>query len=456
MIPATPAAFKLMMDGSAAFADMEERGMRIDVTYLKNTIAWVKGKIAELTRKLQADPTYTLWRKIYGSDSDLGKRQQLADIIFNHLGYECKHRTDTGAESTDEEAFEDIDLPFVKGWVDCEKLKRTLSTDLIGTLKLTDSDGYLHPFFNLHLATTYRSSSSDPNFQNKPNRDQRLAKLIRQAFIPRSPDHILVEIDYGALEFRGAACFWKDPKMIAYASDPTLDIHRDMTAECYLLATRMVSKAARGFGKNKFVFPKLYGSWYKNIGPHLWEAIRQAHLTTTEGVCLYDHLRGKGIDTKEQYTEHIKGVETKFSERFSHWNTEKDKWWDAYLRNGEFPLMTGFVCRGIYSYNNLMNTPIQGPSFHLMLWSLIEANRWLKVNLPRSMVVGQIHDSMYLDVHKHDLQDVLNQVKTIMTVDVRRHWDWVVTPLEVEVDASAENWFAKKPMKEKSGKWSAV
>ena len=118
--------------------------------------------------------------------------------------------------------------------------------------------------------------------------------------------------------------------------------------------------------------------------------------------------------------------------------------------------MTGFVCRGIYSYNNLMNTPIQGPSFHLMLWSLIEANSWLKLNLPRSMVIGQIHDSMYLDVHEDDLQDVLNQVKAIMTVDVRSHWDWVVTPLEVEVDASAENWFAKKPMKENSGRWSVV
>lgn len=456
MIPATPAAFKLMMDGSAAFADMEERGMRIDVTYLKNTIEWAKKKILELTGKLQADPTYTLWRKIYGSNSDLWKRQQLADIIFKHLGYECKHQTDAGEDATDEEAFEGIDLPFVKGWTDCMKLKRTLSTDLIGTLKLTDINGFLHPFFNLHTATTYRSSSQDPNFQNKPNRDPRLAKLIRQAFIPRTKDHLIVEIDYGALEFRGAACFWKDPKMIAYASDPSLDIHRDMSAECYLLSTKQVTKATRGFGKNKFVFPKLYGSWYKSIGPHLWEAIRQAHLTTVDGVCLYEHLRGQGISTKEQYTEHIKAVEGKFCDRFSHWNQEKDKWWAAYLRNGEYPLMTGFVCRGIDSYNNLMNTPIQGPSFHLMLWSLIEANRWLKDNLPRSMVIGQIHDSMYLDVYKDDLQDVLNHVKTIMTIDVRKHWDWVVTPLEVEIDASAENWFAKKPMKENSGRWSVV
>lgn len=460
MIPAKPEAFKLMMDGSAAFSDVEENGMKIDVDYLEQAISKTKRDIAELDRRMKETDVFKIWRKVYGSESDLMKDQQLAAILYKHLGIPCKSHTATGRPSTDEESFEDVDLPFVKWWVNYRKLNRLLSTDLIGTLKLVDSEGVLRPSFNLHLASTYRSSSSDPNFQNKPNRDQRLAKIIRTAFVPRSGDYVLIEADYGALEFRGAACFWRDPEMIAYASNPSLDIHRDMAAECYLLRKDQVTKPIRSLAKNKFVFPELYGSYWKNIGRDLWNVISKERLSYTDddgaAVPLYDHLASKGIHDVEDFLAHVKRVEEQFNQRFSHWSSQKDVWWKDYLRNGEFPLMTGFVCRGLYSYNNLMNTPIQGPSFHLMLWSLIQMNRWLKTNKMRSMVIGQIHDSIAIDCHREELQDVLTALKDIMTVRVKKHWDWVITPLEVEVDVAETNWFEKKPWVQKGdGLWTA-
>lgn len=431
--------------------------MRIDVAYLDRAIEWSGKKIRELENDLREDEIFKTWRRHYGEKADLGKRQQLGEVLFNLLKYPCTQFTETGKPSTDEEAFEGIDLPFVKRWVDCEKLKRCRSTNLIGTRRETDPDGLLHPFFHLHLATTFRSSSSDPNFQNQPNRDRRLAKLIRQAFIPRGPDYCLIEADFGALEFRGAANFWKDPGMLAYASDPSLDIHRDMAAECYLLERDQVTKDARGFSKNKFVFPTLYGSWYKNTGDDLWTFIERAHLTKKDGTGLYEHLASKGIHTKEQFIEHVKKVEYDFNKKFPTWSEAKTKWWDDYLKKGEFPLMTGFVCRGIYSYNFLMNAPIQGPSFHLMLWSVTQLDRWLIKNKMKSMVIGQIHDSIALDCHKSELQDVLDATKRIMAYDVRRHWSWVQTPLEVEIDVSFTNWFEKRPIRENNeGMWEMV
>ena len=444
------------MDGSAAFADVEERGMRIDTEYLTKAIDWVGNKITELEDTLRADDFFTLWRKQYGASADLGKRNQLADLVYNQLVYECKKKTASNNESTDAGAFEHIDLPFLSMWTDLDKLKRLLATDLLGVQREVDSSGILHPFFHLHFATTYRSSSRDPNFQNKPNRDRRLAKIIRRAFVPRSPQHRIAEIDYGALEFRGAASFWKDPKMIAYASDPTLDIHRDMAAECYKLSTGQVTKDARSFAKNQFVFPELYGSWYKNIGKGLWESIGRASLQTADGVCLYKHLKTKGVHGVEQFLLHIKRVEENFAKRFSHWDQAKDKWWETYQKTGEFALMTGFVCRGVYSYNYLMNSPIQGSSFHLLLWSLIKTNAWLMKYKMKSCVIGQVHDSMLLDIHEDETDDVLNKLVSIMTKEVRQHWDWVLTPLEAEVELSAENWFEKKPWEIQSGKWQVV
>ena len=443
------------MEGSAALADVEQHGMKIDVDYLDRAILWTGEKIRELENALREDEIFKTWRKIYGSDSDLGKRDQLSDIIFGQLGHKPVLFTKTGKPKTDEEAFEHLDIPFVKKWLDHEKLKRLRTTDLIGTRRQTDRFGFLHPFFHLHFATTYRSSSSDPNFQNKPNRDQRLAKLIRQAFVPRSDEYCLIEADYGALEFRGAACFWKDPAMVAYASDESLDIHRDIAMEVYILTKSEVSKAVRSEAKNKFVFPTLYGSWYKNTGKNLWQAITRSKLTRADGVCLFEHLRQKGISSETQFIEHVKKVEESFNQRFSHWSNAKDEWWDSYLKNGEFPLMTGFVCRGIYSYNNLMNTPIQGPSFHLMLWSLIEVNKWLKKYKFKSRVIGQIHDSLAIDAYVPELQDVLNALDRYMRIEVRKHWDWVVTPLLVEVDVAFTNWFEKKPWVNNNGVWSS-
>lgn len=444
MKPSTPDAFKLLMEGADAFADVEQNGMKIDVEYLDRILNDTEKKIRQLEVSLRSDEVFDTWQRHFGEKADLGSRTQLGTVIFDLLKVPCVRRTKTGRPATDAEAFEDVDYPFVKRYVDCEKLKKARGTFLMGIKNEVDSEGFLHPFLNLHLASTYRSSSDSPNLQNQPIRDPRQAKLIRRSFIPRSDDHVLLETDYSALEFRGAANFWHDPAMVSYASDPALDIHRDMAAECFNLTKDQVSKPARSTAKNAFVFPVLYGSTYRNCSKNLWSQIHRQELSTAAGVGLYEHLRSKGIHDQKAFELHIKGVEDRFNKRFPHWSSEKDVWWDLYLKRGWFPLSTGFVCHGVFSYNNLMNTPIQGPSFHCLLWSLIQINKWLKKYKMRSKIIVQIHDSILMDVHRKELDDVLIKVEEVMTRDVRKHWDWIVTPLAVETEWSETNWFEKK------------
>ena len=458
-----------MMEGSEALTDVEENGMRIDVDYLDKVIIQTGEKIREMEQTLRSDEVFTVWRKQFGEKADLGSRHQLGKVIFGCLGVESKKSTKGGKDgkvskpSTDIEALEDVDFPFVRRYLTLEKLKKARSTYLVGLRRevvVVDGVGLVRPSLNLHLASTFRSSGSDPNLQNQPVRDKRQAKLIRSAFIPRSSDYILVEVDYSALEFRGAASFWTDERMIAYASNPDLDIHRDMAMECYLLERDQVSKPARSFAKNQFVFPVLYGSYWGNCAPNLWSQIGRGELKRVDGLDLYEHLAQKGIDrlgrkkTKTDrgddgpgtYLNLIREVEEEFNKKFPTWSEQKDVWWNQYLERGWFPLSTGFVVCGVFSYNNLMNTPIQGPSFHCLLWSLIQLNKWLKKYKMKSKIICEVHDSLILDVFKPELPDVINQTKKIMTEDVREAWRWIKTPLGVEIEASEVNWFLKKPL----------
>jgi len=452
MRPVTKDAYQLVHEGSLALAEVEYSGMRIDTDRLEKTIQEVKADIEFMTEELKATEVWAMWKRRWGSKTHLGSRYQLGEVLFRELGFKSTKKTKEGREKMDAAVLEEIDHPFIETYVELEKKKKLQTTYLKGVQREV-CEGYLHPSFNLHLARTYRSSCDSPNFQNIPIRDEEIGRLIRKCFIPRD-GHVLVEVDFGALEFRVAACFWKDSSMIAYASDPTLDIHRDMAGECYLMEE--VTKLARFYAKNQFVFPQLYGSYYVNCAKNLWASIENAGLETADGkMGLYKYLEEKGIrsrgvcDPNESpvegtFEKHIKEVEESFHGRFSEWSDRKEKWWKKYQERGWFKLMTGFVCQGVYKRNNLYNTPIQGSAFHLLLWSLIQMVKWQIKTKARTRIIGQIHDSIVADVHESELDDWIAKAKQVMTQDVRDHWDWVVTPLEVEFELARTNWFEKE------------
>lgn len=297
------------------------------------------------------------------------------------------------------------------------------------------------------------NSSSDPNFQNIPIRNPEVAKLIRSAFIPRD-DHVLVEIDYAALEFRIASCFWRDPSMVDYASNPMKDIHRDCAAEIFKTKPSEVSKNARYCAKNQFVFPELYGDFYMPCAKANWESIDTFDLKVGD-VPMRDHLKKHGItklglcSTEERpvpntFEWHLKNVEKTFYEWFPVLKERRDEFWKQYLKTGQFELMTGFVVKGVCKRNFVLNAIIQGPAFHLLLWSVIQLVKWTQKNKTRTKIVGQIHDSVIADVHVNELDDYLQTAKDIMTIQTKKRFSWVITPLDVEAEVAETNWYDKK------------
>ena len=457
-------AMTLFLEGSLALAEVERVGMKVDTAYLDQAIADVSAKIDRRQKRLRADKTFDLWRRTFGQRTNLGSRVQLATVIFDKLGYEPAGQTQSGRDKTDKRSLESVDLPFVKTLLELESLKKLRAVSLEG-LKRELVDGLLHPDLHLHTVKSYRGSSGGGagddeggsyNSQNIPARDLKQAEIVRRAFIPR-PGRVLVENDFAAHEFKLGAIVWDDPEMLRYASDKSKDIHRDMAMRCFLLEQEDVTKESRYVGKNGFVFPKMYGSYWKSIARAMWSEMGNRKLARLrDGVGLHEHLAAKGIselgdaDPREgprpgTFEAHIKTVEEWFLKKFHVFAERTERAWAEYRATGEWRMKTGFVVRGIYSKNARLNYDVQGPAFHCLLWSLTRlVMKELRRRKMKARVINQVHDCSVGDVPEKELQDYINLVREIVEVKLPKAWPWLSIGLEIECEVCPQNWFGKE------------
>ncbi len=455
MKPITNQAYKLLHDGCVALSQVEANGIHINVDYLERAIDNTGTRITELSNSLKKYKIYRVWRKTYGVKTNLGSREQLGKVLFDVMKYPCLSRTKTGRPTADKINLKSTDLKFVDDYLKIEKLKKARSTYLRNILRET-VDGFLHPNFPLNLVRSYRGSSDHPNFTNIPIKDLEISELVRRAFIARE-NHQIVEIDFKGSEICGATCYHKDPRMIKYIENPKLDMHRDMAAEIYMLKKSQVTHWMRDAGKNRFVFAEFYGDWYKSCAPDLWKAIKEFNLKI-DGISLYKHLESNGItelgacdpDKEPEdgtFEKHIQDIEYGFwNKRFKVYNQWKKDWWRAYQDNGYFEMLTGFVVAGSLNRKQAINYPIQGTSFHLLLWSLIRIQKLLRKYKMRSLIVGQIHDSIVGDIYRRERKDYFDIVKQVIYEDLRKHWNWIIVPLRVEASVApvGGSWYEKE------------
>lgn len=464
--PLVQEGYQLLHDGAIELARVEANGIRVDMEKLERTKLNLTKKIRYIQTELEKDKIWKVWRRRFGSKANLTSHKQLADVLHIDLQYDMEDTTESGNIATDEKALKKVDDPFVEDLLRLYQYKKALGTFLKG-IEQEVVDGFLHPVFNLHTVVTYRSSSDSPNFQNFPVRIKEISKIIRSLFFAR-PKSLLLENDFKGIEVGVSACYHKDPNFISYITSAGKDMHRDMAAQIYCLDPSEVSKDARYGAKNKFVFPQFYGDFYIACAKNLWEWIDKGKLTTPDGKCLYKHLKEQGItklgacDIEEEpepgtFEKHLKEVEQDFwNVRFQKYGQWRKKWFSSYLEKGYFDLYTGFRIHGNFKRNQVTNFPIQGSAFHCLLWSLIQINRRLRKYKMKTLVVGQIHDSLISDVREDELKDYLELVEEVTTVELRKHYNWLIVPLEIEYEISprGESWFDKREVKFKKGVFS--
>jgi DNA polymerase I-like protein with 3'-5' exonuclease and polymerase domains len=467
MLAHQPKAQKLFHDGALALAIVEGNGIRMDMGYLNRTIKETDIQIAELTVGLNDCAVGRKWGKMYGRRLNFDSPVQLGKVLFEGMGYDPPGLTKGKHYKVDEESLGKLDIPFVKDFLEIKKLQKIQSTYLRG-IKREVVNGILHPFQNLHIARTFRSSSSNPNFQNLPVRDPVLGRLVRQAFIAREGRHI-VELDYSGIEVGIAACYHKDPMMLSYINDKTKDMHRDMAQECYKLPKEEMTnpvndkdkkriKQIRYCGKNMFVFPQFYGDWYIENAKALWDAARRMKLKTRDGGSMRAHLKSVGIkelgdlDPRRKprqgtFEKHLQAVEKSFwTERFPVYDQWKKDWVKLYEKRGYLLTKTGFICQGHMKKNEIINYPVQGSAFHCLLQSLIWLQKEITKRGMKTLIIGQIHDSIVADVPAEELEDFLELANYIMTVRLPEAWDWINVPLEIEAEVAplGGSWADKK------------
>jgi len=445
--PKTREAYNLFHDGILALGRAEQQGIRVDVEYIEEKQAQLTKRIDWLYKRVEGTKFYHHWEHSQKGKVNIMSDAQLARFLYDVKKLKPIKLTPTKKGSTDEESLTQLNIPELNHILKIRKLKQLRDTFLEG-FRREQVNGVMHPFYNLNLARTFRSSSDRPNFQNIPKRDHESMQICRKALYPRK-GHQLLEIDFSGLEVRIAACYHKDPTMLAYINDPTTDMHRDMAEQLFKFKydkAREDHYTLRQAAKNGFVFPQFYGDYFGNNAVDLacmWGGLPMDKWKPGDGIEFNDsqlanHLIDNKLSSLGLFTKHVQKIERDFWEnRFPDYAAWKERWWQTYQKNGYIDLLTGFRCSGVMGRNDCINYPVQGAAFHCLLWCIIELDKIARLESWKTKLVGQIHDSILIDAHPEELEYVARVVKRVTCEDLPKAWPWISVPLDVDADLCA-------------------
>lgn len=471
----TAEAYELLHNGILALQRAESNGMRVDVGYIHTAKDKIDQQILKLEKKFKKTDFCKDWKKNHKKGVfNIHSPSQLENYLYKVIKVKVSKFTKSGLGSTDEESLLQLDIADLKNLIRIKKLKKIKNTYLDGFERET-IHGMMHAQSNLHLATTFRSSMQNPNIQNVSKRDLEAKKIVRSAIFPRK-GHQLLELDYGQLEVRIAACYHKDPVMLKYINDTTTDMHRDMAQQIFKIKNFDKDKTGhsiiRAATKNGFVFPEFYGDYYVNCAKSMatgWGQLSDKEKWKPgQGIDfgkgkLSDHMLKQGfkelglpvyankkvVKKATGFTKHVQKIERHFwDERFKVYAEWKDEIWAEYLKNLQVRSFSGFTFTGPMSKNDVTNYPVQSAAFHVLLWAFTEATKVLRTDRLQTRLVGQIHDAIVLDVQPKELKKIIPIMNCIMCNDVKKKFPWINVPLEIDGELAEvdQSWAEVKPL----------
>jgi len=438
-------AYKLTHEGLKALADTQIRGIPVDSIYYREQDEYYEKKIDTFEQALLNTGAAKKFKKKYNREINLDSTPDLRKLFTNVLKTKIDKKTKKGFVSVDHHSLLNINDPFAQRLIRLRKLKKIKGTYLAQFLREIANDR-IYPFIDLHIPRSHRSSSSDPNFQNIPIREEEPKRVVRCGIVPE-PGCKIGLIDYGSQEVRIIACYSKDGNLIAYIEDESTDMHRDQAAEIFVLNEKQMTSLLRFYAKNQFVFPEFYGSYFVSCARNIWDNCIE--LETGEGVKVLDHLIDVGVmadaNDYDSFEAHIKEVEKNFWDRFPQVKEWQERSIREYQRKGYITTFFGHRRGGLLTNNMIINTPIQATAFHCLLWSYIKANTHAK-RYWQSYLMGQIHDEMVYNLQPDEERDVISTSVDIMENKIRERFDFLIVPLRAEVELTDIDaaWYYKK------------
>ncbi|QOR17439.1 DNA polymerase I [Haemophilus parainfluenzae] len=384
---------------------MERRGVLIDSDALFLQSNAIANRLSELEEQ-----AYVL----AGQPFNLASTKQLQEILFDKLGLPVIQKTPKGAPSTNEEVLEELafshELPKVlvehRG---LSKLKSTY-TDKLPQM-VNPQTGRVHTSYHQAVTATGRLSSSDPNLQNIPIRNEE-GRRIRQAFIARE-GFTVVAADYSQIELRIMAHLSQDQGLIN-AFTQGKDIHRSTAAEIFGVALDEVTSEQRRNAK-AINFGLIYGMSAFGLS-------RQLGIGRADAQSYMD-----------LYFKRYPGVQT-----FMHDIREKAK------AQGYVETLFGrrLYLPDINSSNGMrrkaaervaINAPMQGTAADIIKRAMIQLDQTLQ-NDPDIAMIMQVHDELVFEVRSEKVAFYSELIKTQMESAAD-----LVVPLIVEV-GQGTNW----------------
>jgi len=451
MTPRQKEANQFFKEGLITLADIQMDGIFADRKYYEQTNKDLEQTMTDLIKELLTSDEALLFKETTGKEISLTSDFDLRELLFDILKLKSDKETDGGLMSVDAEVLGSLNSDFVSKLVKLNKLDKIKGTYVGQFLREINDDGKIHPFFDLHTVDTGRSSSSRPNFQNIPVRDDEAKCYTRSGIFP-SKGNIILGFDYKALEVSIAACISQDPVLMSYCTDPSRDMHRDQAMALCKLSKEQVSDDIRFHAKNSFVFAEIYGSYYRNCAKSLWKVFHKEHITTKDGTFIIEHLITENIimdeNDYESFEAHVFEVEMDFWKQFKKLRRWQEQSWEGYKKSGYIELPTGFICKGYMSRNKIVNSPIQGSAFHCLLYSLIHIHNELIRRELKTKIIGQIHDNLLFDCDPKEKEEIMLLSTEIATKKIREDWKWLTAPLIISWEGTEidQSWYSEKKL----------
>jgi len=415
-------------DVTNMFTEMSIEGICIDLSFYEREKVHVENDIKEIYTELYNSKEIKEYERRFGS-INFTSNDDIRVLFFTHLKCQVHAKTKSGIASTDAIALEKTNHWIAKKLLKAKKLEKINNT-YISQFRRLASCGKIHPSFNVYIARSLRSSSSNPNFQNIPKRDE-LAKWITRSGLRPSPGNRFIELDYSGAEVITSSAYNKDPNLIAYLQDKDSDMHRDGASDIWFTTHENISKMVRFFIKNCWTFPQFYGDYFGSCAKALWDHRKEI---LKDGRTCLEVLKSKGINTLKGFTEHCKKAEKiMWGTRFKVYDQWRKDAQIEYQKDFIVKTFFGFEFKGYMDWKQVANYPIQGTSFHLLLIVLLKMRAWLKKEKMKTKLVGQIHDSGIFDSPENEYQSVIKQFQKY-THQLREEYSW----LPVDMDADAE------------------
>ena len=390
-------------------AKMERAGVKVDLRQLD--------LFAQDLRKELEERQAHIREMVSEPDLNISSPKQVGDVLFEKLRLDPRaKKSSRGQYSTDEATLLAIAdrHPVVDEILEFRAVKKLLSTYIEPfPAYVSPVDGRVHTTFNQALTATGRLSSSNPNLQNIPIRTER-GKEIRKAFIPGTPEGVIVSADYSQIELRIMAHLSCDEHLVKAFRDGD-DVHAATAAKIYGIPLSEVTREQRGRAKTAN-FGIMYGISSFGLAQRLHLGRKEAKDLIDGYFTSFPAIRSF-IDDSVSFARDNGYVETLFGRRrFLPDITSKN----ATVR--------------ALAERNAVNAPIQGTAADIIKLAMIRVDKRIEEAGLKSRMVLQIHDELMFDAVPEEVPQLEK-----MVVDVMENVIKLSVPLTVEC-SDGKNW----------------